>query len=270
MRCAAAVILALVAHVSLISGAHAEDRIAPPDYRRDGAVVVVGGALYLLGEVVAKDALSPDTCRWCDDNRLDRGVRDALVWDHRATANTLSNVSAFVAAPVLGVGLLQLTGTTDHLVHNTLILAEAGVVASDLAYLIKLAAARERPFVHQLPDADKRFTDKPAENNLSFFSGHATLAMTLAVAAGTTATLRGYRHHRLVWATTVPVALATGYLRIAADRHYTTDVVVGWTFGAAVGFAVPYFLHRRRAPGAPTPVVARTATSTTVGVALTW
>jgi membrane-associated phospholipid phosphatase len=72
-----------------------------------------------------------------------------------------------------------------------------------------------------------------------------------------------------VWATLVPIALATGYFRIAADRHWTTDVVTGWFTGAAIGFVVPYFFHRRH--GAPvTPAVAHTSTSTTVGVALTW
>lgn len=38
---------------------------------------------------------------------------------------------------------------------------------------------------------------------------------------------------------------------MAADKHYATDVIVGSIVGAAFGFAVPRFFHRRVA-SAPT------------------
>jgi membrane-associated phospholipid phosphatase len=37
----------------------------------------------------------------------------------------------------------------------------------------------------------------------------------------------------------VPLAAATGYFRLAADRHYLTDVLAGAGVGLAVGYAVP-------------------------------
>ena len=37
----------------------------------------------------------------------------------------------------------------------------------------------------------------------------------------------------------------TGYLRIAANQHYFTDVLTGAVVGTGVGLAVPYTLHRR-------------------------
>jgi hypothetical protein len=58
-------------------------------------------------------------------------------------------------------------------------------------------------------------------------------------------------------------ASATGYLRIAADRHYLTDVLVGAAIGGAVGWAVPRLFDRRppsdpeaTALRSPPPVVA--------------
>jgi polar amino acid transport system permease protein len=45
-----------------------------------------------------------------------------------------------------------------------------------------------------------------------------------------------------------PAAAATGYFRMAADKHWLTDVLTGAMTGTAVGFAVPW-LHRTR-PGA--------------------
>jgi len=37
----------------------------------------------------------------------------------------------------------------------------------------------------------------------------------------------------------VPLAAATGYFRIAADRHYLTDVLAGAGVGLAIGYGVP-------------------------------
>jgi hypothetical protein len=39
--------------------------------------------------------------------------------------------------------------------------------------------------------------------------------------------------------TDVPLAMATGYYGIAADRHDLTDVLAGATVGIAVGYTVP-------------------------------
>ena len=58
------------------------------------------------------------------------------------------------------------------------------------------------------------------------------------------ASLRHYRLAPLVWGTGLGLATFTGYLRIAADKHYFTDVVVGAAFGSLVGFLVPYVFHR--------------------------
>ena len=70
------------------------------------------------------------------------------------------------------------------------------------------------------------------------------MAFSIAVSAGTVASMRGYRWAPLVWATGLTLGATTGYLRMAADRHYFTDVVTGAVVGSAVGFAVPYLLHR--------------------------
>ena len=47
-----------------------------------------------------------------------------------------------------------------------------------------------------------------------------------------------------MWATGLTLSLATGWLRIAADKHYFTDVLTGAIVGAVVGFGVPYVFHR--------------------------
>ena len=42
-----------------------------------------------------------------------------------------------------------------------------------------------------------------------------------------------------MWATGLTFAAATAYLRVAADKHYFTDVLASAAIGVAVGWAVP-------------------------------
>jgi membrane-associated phospholipid phosphatase len=123
------------------------------------------------------------------------------------------------------------------------LILESMVLAVDLNQLVKIGAGRERPFVHALPEAEKGMTEHPEDNNLSFYSGHTTFAFSLAVSAGTIASMRRYKLAPAVWAVGLTAATATGWLRIAADRHYFTDVLIGALAGGAVGFAVPW-IHR--------------------------
>jgi membrane-associated phospholipid phosphatase len=41
------------------------------------------------------------------------------------------------------------------------------------------------------------------------------------------------------------LAAATGYFRVAADRHYLSDVLVGGGLGSLIGFVNPFFVHRQ-------------------------
>ncbi|MBK9030553.1 MAG: phosphatase PAP2 family protein [Myxococcales bacterium] len=270
--------LAFVVAAALVWGlaaapAAAERRLKA-HHRRDVPIIAIGAILYTVGEVAAKDSLSPSACRWCASNGFDTAVRDKLRWSSTGTAHTLSNIVGFGVTPIVAAAMTDLVGGLDgrggDWFHNGVILAETGVLAATVNYVVKALVGRERPFVHALAPGDKAGTADPADNNLSFYSGHSTLAMSLAVGAGTTATLRGYRRAWLVWATTVPMALATGYLRIGADKHWASDVLTGWALGAGFGVAVPYLLHTECGPSTPMPVVARGGGATTVGVALAW
>jgi membrane-associated phospholipid phosphatase len=129
------------------------------------------------------------------------------------------------------------------------------VIAMNTNEIVKVTAGRERPFVRALAPAERAARPATSDDNLSFYSGHSTFAFAAAAAIGETASRRGYRGARLVWAIGFAVAATTGYLRIAADRHYLTDVLTGAATGTAIGWAVPYL--RARAAGltlAPAPL----------------
>ncbi|MBE7453881.1 MAG: phosphatase PAP2 family protein [Kofleriaceae bacterium] len=154
--------------------------------------------------------LSKDTCRWCGPILVDDAVRDALLWGDRHLAHDLSNWSGFVTAPLFALGGIGLAAHLDDRrgswFDDGLVIAEAAAIAGVTNFVIKAAVARERPFVHQLAPEDKPRTDRPQDNNQSFYSGHATLTMSLAVSAGTVASMRGYRWAPAVGGRRRPVA----------------------------------------------------------------
>ncbi|HUQ06831.1 MAG TPA: phosphatase PAP2 family protein [Kofleriaceae bacterium] len=265
-------VAAALALLVLPRDAHADDLVAEPDYKVHVPVTFGLGILYFLGEAPLKAPLSKDTCRWCGPILMDDAVRDAFLWDDTHQAHHISNITGFMAAPAFALGGIALAGKLDDRGDNWLadglIVAESAAIAGVINFAVKAAAARERPFVHQLAPEDKPDTARPQDNNQSFYSGHSTLSMSLAVSAGTVAHMRGYRWAPALYGGGIALSLTTGYLRIAADKHWSTDVLTGWIVGAAVGYAVPRLLHRRES-GA-TPAVTPLASPSMVGLAMTW
>ncbi len=236
----------------LLASAPAMAQTADPtrNLRWDPALdltVTLGGATAWIVSESFKGSLAPSDCHWCDVDAVDAGVREALIWPDTARAGVLSNVAGFALMPLAAIGSDVLAAAHEGALHNVpedaLLIAEATVIAADVNQLTKLLVGRERPFVHALAHDQKALTPQPSDNNLSFFSGHTTEAFALAVASGTIGTMRGYRWAPLAWPVGGAVAATTAYLRIAADKHWLTDVVVGAVVGAGIGFAVPYLFH---------------------------
>jgi membrane-associated phospholipid phosphatase len=219
------------------------------DWKVDGAITVGAFALWGGAELL-KGHLAASTCRWCGVDGVDWSVRNALHWDNTGAANLESNIGAYAIVPLAGLGMTALAAAREdrlgEMGGNALVVAESVALAGDLSQIFKFATGRERPFVHALPEAEKPLTANPADNNVSFYSSHTSFAFTLATASGTVASMRHYRLAPLVWALGYASAAAVGYLRIAADRHYFTDVLTGAVVGSAVGFTVPYCFHRSR------------------------
>jgi membrane-associated phospholipid phosphatase len=230
------------------------------DLRVDGAIALGTWAAY-VGAEASKSHLAPSTCRWCDPPSLDAKVREALVWRDVAPARRASDVLGFAVIPVAMVThqVLAARAAGDT--------SEAAGIAMDLNQLVKFSVGRQRPFVHYKNYDDPNRAPDP-DDNLSFFSGHTTFTFAVAAAAGTISDLRGYKSAPWVWGVGMTLATATGYLRIAGDKHYLTDVLVGAATGLAAGIAIPRLAHpREQAPGSPAPAARVSFTAIPLGIA---
>lgn len=245
-------ILALLVSVPLHAQAPPPVQTPPPT-PADAPIAKWEVPLMIAGMVTVRASsalLAPAACRWCETspsgadtvNGLDRSTRDALRWSdaNLGKANSLSYVTLY--AP-FAVWLLR----RDLDGRGILTVAEAVTTAALISEVTKVAAARERPFDHyRLPGT----TGQPKDRNESFVSGHTAEAFAMLVSATRVTAARG-RKTRWLWISGLPLAVATGYFRIAADKHYLTDVLAGAGIGIAAGYVVPA-LHGDRPANRPT------------------
>jgi membrane-associated phospholipid phosphatase len=241
--------LAVVAGLAAARPAGAEPARSDDGRRRltHLAFAAGGGVLYAITETIAKPPLAPDHCRWCSVDGLDDRVRSSLRWSDPARAASISNLTGFVATPVLMFGLTALAASgaagdgerAGRILDDTIPIFETVMYSELVTQAVKFSFGRQRPEVHfGAPGAATTQDD-----NLSFFSGHATLTFGLAVSAGVVAHRRGSALEPVIWATGLTLATTTAYLRIAADKHYLTDVLAGAAWGTAAGILVPRLTH---------------------------
>jgi membrane-associated phospholipid phosphatase len=217
--------------------------------RADIPITAVAIAAWVTSQGLA-GKLAPEACRLCGDNPLDRRTRSALLWDDTQPAHRTSNWLAFGLLPVGALSTLALMAAHANKPNNLwidgLIVAESVALASDLNQLVKFSVGRQRPFVHARNQDVLQHSPRRSDDNVSFYSGHTNLAFSLVAASGTVAMLRGYRAAPWIWGVGMPLAGLVGYFRIAADRHYLTDVLTGALLGTGVGVLVPWLFHGRR------------------------
>jgi len=208
------------------------------------APFAAGGAFYLVLEFGLKEALTRKDCLWCHSNGFDTGLRNAGKWDDVARADFISNVTGYYSAPIYAIGILMVSSAGEHdsrrWFDDTIPVLQAGIVTGMFNQAFKLLFVRRRPYA----EFKAKSTRKANDVNTSFFSGHTGLAFAMAASAGTVATLRDYKSAPAIWIGGGLLAVTTGYLRVAADAHYATDVIAGAAVGTAVGVAIPLLFHK--------------------------
>jgi membrane-associated phospholipid phosphatase len=219
--------------------AHARGRAL--DYDDQRSALLLGASLhgFLFVELGWP---TPERCGICCTNNVDLWVaRTVGSWRHPELYADTSDVLLW--SGVIGSGLASFAASgREQGFQDTTIIAQSVLLTAMLTSISKRLVARRRPGVHlDNPHAEIGST----EANLSFFSGHSSTAASAASSLATLAYLRGHGYRHAVLAAGVAYALTVGMLRIAAQRHWLTDVLMGWAVGAALGALVPLALYPR-------------------------
>jgi len=239
-------------------------------------IVATGGiAAALLTIQFAIPA--PTVPKWTDTNAFDDGVRSAFrigsEGGRQAAALTSDIlVYALIAAPFLNATLVAGVEHERWDVAWRLMVLDTQTIllATTITISLQKATARERPYAHECRTNPSLSDCSLGGKYQSFPSGHTTAAFA-AVA------LECFHHGYLdtshtgwgsaVCPLTIVAAIGTAMLRIAADRHWATDIIVGASIGGLVGYAVPalHLLGEGKKDG---PVVTPMVSGSTIGLTL--
>jgi membrane-associated phospholipid phosphatase len=272
-----------VAIVLASATAGAEESSLLPENFRDATVPEAAAFLVLGGGAVVTNAIAhgPETPHWTGGILLDERMRDAIRASGdtaRAHAARVSDVlvATLVSAPYIDAAVTAwwVHGDSKAAVQLAIMDAEAHAISSTLVLGAKLAVGRQRPWAYEAkcdtPAAGPECSSN--DRNVSFFSGHSVLAFTSASLLCTEHAhipLYGGAWDTIACITALSAATTTATLRMVADKHWLSDVVVGTTIGLFTGWAVPTFMHFR---GEKTPSKGiawmPTATPSTVGLGL--
>jgi membrane-associated phospholipid phosphatase len=195
----------------------------------------------LLGLALKPPLPEPKKCGWCDSNWLDDGARSWFGarkhwaqkgYDQFSYVTLYATAGATLMDPAFRGGGWQRAG------RNVLLVSEAVAADAFLNVLVKRAVRRERPYAKNRAKDGSGYGSS-SDDNQSFFSGHTSTAFAWAAAA---CHVRTYERARTSsWGCVVPyaTATATGFLRMNADKHWLSDVLVGAAVGYAIGRLIP-------------------------------
>ena len=268
------------------------ERVARAEERepvRDATVLEASAFLGVGATALTLDLVAPGgaTPRWAGPILFDDAARSALSAsssDGRkriALASDLA-VGALVARPFFDALVSTGWGKIDrHLAFELMVTdLEAFSVTEALTFASKRAFGRQRP---EAQEAGCDGTGAPgsgaacdhADRNSSFWSGHTAHAFTAASLVCTEHVrlhLYGEPLDGLACVGSFTTATVIGAWRIAADRHWASDVMAGAVIGGLTGWLVPTLLRfRARGNDAATtaivPVVAPVQGGAALGVA---
>jgi membrane-associated phospholipid phosphatase len=183
------------------------------------------------------------------DRTRDLWAMDRWVAGQRSSAAAIGSdllIYPLVAVPFAVAGLELASGREgwSGALAEGVAYAEALVLSSGLDLWVRSLRLHPRPLVYDrsAPASDRL----SAEASGSFYSGHANASFLAATYFSYTWSLRhpGDESNPWVWMGSLTAAAGVAGLRIAAGKHYLSDVLVGAATGTGFGLLFPW-MHRR-------------------------
>jgi membrane-associated phospholipid phosphatase len=188
------------------------------------------------------------------DRTKDLWLMDRWIAGRRSSAAAFGSdilIYPMVAVPLAVAGLELAAGREDlgGAIAEGMAYAEAQILSSGLDLWVRSLRVHPRPLVYdRTAPASQRLS---GEASGSFYSGHANAAFLAATYFSYTWTLRhpGDESNPLVWMGAMTAAAGVAGLRIAAGKHYLSDVLVGAATGTGSGLLFPWMHRRPKADG---------------------
>ena len=255
---AALVAAALVFAPRSAAAQSTEELVWSDDWRRihPSAYVVAGVA---IGATIMFDHLiqfSPEPIL-TGPSLFDGPARSALrapAEEARDAADVTSDILLIALGSWAGVDSLLVAGlgygSSDLAWQLTSIALEAIAADYVIRRWVKALVDRERPFAPECTAEDRASGARECSRrgrSRSFYSAHTSAAFS---AAGVLCLSHAYlplygsdAADAFACGTAMVMASAIGILRVVADRHWMTDVVVGALIGLGTGLLLPWALH---------------------------
>ena len=228
-----------------------------PEWRRVGAPeYAVTTSLFATRALMTFAIPAADEPGWVRPVLFDTPLRNALYLEDRSSRDHAGAISdtlatASIIHPVI-IDTMFVTAVSDQ---NADVAWQMFVISMQ-SYSITLLAnsvakrlfSRQRPYAIACAE-DPEYSDlcDHQDRFKSYYSGHAAFTATsagLVCAHHTHLPLYGGRWiDTAACGASIVGTLATGALRIAADKHWATDVFTGHLLGFASGYVLPSLLY---------------------------
>ena len=216
------------------------------DLKNDLILMGGGIALTVLGDVMLRKADKPNL-----EEIANLNVSDLWSIDRNATTNfsktaeRTSDIILYTSA-ALPFTLYALDKTKGEELEVLMMTLETFLITNGTTNIVKALTQRYRPFNYNpdVPDEMKL----GSTSRQSFFSGHAsnTAAFCFLTAQNLTDMHPHWRARKYItWGVAAALPLAISYGRYKAGKHFPTDVITGYLFGAGVGLLIPR-IHRSK------------------------
>jgi membrane-associated phospholipid phosphatase len=202
-----------------------------------------GGLAFGIGIAFAvqAEALTEEEIAAHDRNNVNAFDRGAT-YNSSIPANTASDI-LLLSTSLVPLTFLTSKDTRKEFGKIAILYGETVFITMGLTTLSKEALLRSRPLVYNEDFSLNEKTRLSARH--AFISGHA--ALTAASCFFTAKVFSDYfpdsKFKPYVWAGAIAIPALTGYLRVAAGKHFPTDVIAGYAVGATIGILIPH-LHR--------------------------
>tara|TARA_A100001015_G_scaffold316543_1_gene431087 strand:- start:777 stop:1649 length:873 start_codon:yes stop_codon:yes gene_type:complete len=162
-------------------------------------------------------------------NRMDNYFRSQLKWSSSNMDKAVSGSDLLLYGVFLGsVPILPFATKNEY--FNTLkaslnVLSLNGIVTD----IVKMTVRRQRP------DSYFKTRENADDSFRSFFSGHTSTTFAIGTSNAIILSKTYPDKKKLIWLGNLSLAAATGYFRMAGDKHYFSDVIVGGIAGYMIG-----------------------------------